>query len=674
MSEIDEMLNAVAEESTSAGPGMGDSERYIVIGRDRYITVPDELKKIAVQYDDGVETVTVECPKTWDGWDLSSEGNTISVIYKRSDNVVGKDECKISTVHPATESVFYFEWNIKQHATYAAGNLTVLFCISGKIDGSEQPKEWRTELNDEDFYISEGLHGNDNIVNSHPDIISSLLTRMETIENHQPFIQMVKNADGSHTVTTTDLKGTYSFTVKNGVTFTPALADDGTLSWSNDGNLENPASVTIKGPQGEKGETGDKGDTGAGDPGKDGVDGENGVTFTPSVDINGNLTWTSSKEGVEAPAGSNIMGTRGTTFIPALADDGTLSWSSSSTEYPVPDPVNIKGQKGDTGDKGEAGNDGATFVPAVTEDGVISWSNTAGEENPKDVDFKSIEVVSAKHVNGLNFQQSDTGILTPWMRDEDFGEYAMSYYIRRSDGPLEYCRYYDGTDTPKVEQDWLNMDLPIERADGRATILMDCTLKPTDGVNIPVRFELQVSNKHTNVTYRPIEEIIGFINEDAVKPIDRYYHAQTYHCKLKYDGGKLYFGYFYCLETMTYYDLDIPVLDADGYAITPDVNFTKTTRAYIDNATIDRIYEHIDLEGPGYRFPLSAPVITVVEDNLVIADPSGYAEEFDIYANGELVATVTAGDTIVDSGAGSDSGTEDDNMSGGGSFTPDLAG
>ena len=40
---------------------------------------------------------------------------------------------------------------------------------------------------------------------------------------------------------------------ENGATFTPALAENGDLSWSNDKGLPNPATVNIKGPQGDPG-------------------------------------------------------------------------------------------------------------------------------------------------------------------------------------------------------------------------------------------------------------------------------------------------------------------------------------------------------------------------------------------------------------------------------------
>ena len=47
-----------------------------------------------------------------------------------------------------------------------------------------------------------------------------------------------------------------------GTTFTPFVSEDGTLSWTNDGGKENPASVNIKGPQGVQGPQGEPGATG----------------------------------------------------------------------------------------------------------------------------------------------------------------------------------------------------------------------------------------------------------------------------------------------------------------------------------------------------------------------------------------------------------------------------
>ena len=141
----------------------------------------------------------------------------------------------------------------------------------------------------------------------------------------------------------------------NGITFTPTVAADGTLSWSNDGGLENPASVNIKGPkgdtgpqgtQGEKGDTGEQGPQGEkGDTGEQGIqgapgsNGTNGITFTPSVAADGTLSW-SNDGGLENPAAVNIKGPSGSAWIqesyvePYLLDaiDGHEYYLSDITE------------------------------------------------------------------------------------------------------------------------------------------------------------------------------------------------------------------------------------------------------------------------------------------------------------------------------------------------------
>ncbi len=64
----------------------------------------------------------------------------------------------------------------------------------------------------------------------------------------------------------------------NGVTFTPHLSTDGTLSWTNDGGLTNPVPVNIKGAKGDTGAQGAKGNTGEkGEKGDTGPQGPQGV-------------------------------------------------------------------------------------------------------------------------------------------------------------------------------------------------------------------------------------------------------------------------------------------------------------------------------------------------------------------------------------------------------------
>lgn len=86
-----------------------------------------------------------------------------------------------------------------------------------------------------------------------------------------------------------------------------------------------------------------KGDKGAdGTNGADGANGADGVTFTPSVDSAGNLSWTNDG-GLSNPAPVNIKGATGAT--------------GERGEQGIPGEPGAKGDKGDKGDKGEPGAD-----------------------------------------------------------------------------------------------------------------------------------------------------------------------------------------------------------------------------------------------------------------------------------------------------------------------------
>ena len=91
-----------------------------------------------------------------------------------------------------------------------------------------------------------------------------------------PGIQGPKGVDG--------LKG------DTGPYFTPTVSAEGIISWSNNGGLDNPASVSIKGPQGD---TGAKGDTGA--QGEQGPAGPNEITANTATSINGLLKGANGK-------------------------------------------------------------------------------------------------------------------------------------------------------------------------------------------------------------------------------------------------------------------------------------------------------------------------------------------------------------------------------------------
>lgn len=153
-----------------------------------------------------------------------------------------------------------------------------------------------------------------------------------------------------------------------GAVFTPELDVNGNLSWTNNGGLENPDTINIKGPKGDTGEQGPQGI-----PGENGNPGQNGTTFTPSVDSSGNISWTNNG-GLPNPNTVNIMGPQG-----PQGETGPQGEQG---------PQGIPGADGQDGAKGEPGENGATFTPSVNASGDLSWSNDGGLPNPATVNIK----------------------------------------------------------------------------------------------------------------------------------------------------------------------------------------------------------------------------------------------------------------------------------------------
>ena len=74
-----------------------------------------------------------------------------------------------------------------------------------------------------------------------------------------------------------------------GYVFIPSVDEEGNISWTNDGDLDNPATVNIKGPQGEQGDPFTYEDF---TPEQlEGLTGPRGYHFTPSINADGVLSW-----------------------------------------------------------------------------------------------------------------------------------------------------------------------------------------------------------------------------------------------------------------------------------------------------------------------------------------------------------------------------------------------
>lgn len=173
-----------------------DNEPHIIIDKKRHITVPDELKRIAVQYDHNIETVTFDCPRYWDGIDLANTDEFVIYInYVLSNGDLGSyivDKTKVE-IDDTDSTMMHFPWTISRNVTKAQGGFKFLVCIKAvetttMVDEETgetyegEPIEihhWNSELC-ESMYISEGLEGGEVLTDLDPDFVTYVLTAIAT--------------------------------------------------------------------------------------------------------------------------------------------------------------------------------------------------------------------------------------------------------------------------------------------------------------------------------------------------------------------------------------------------------------------------------------------------------------------------------------------------------------
>ena len=190
-------VESVTVESGTFGTGSDSSnaaiEPHIVIGADRFITVPQELKRLAVQHDHNIETVTFDCPRYWDNHDMSKMKVYINGVRADKEPFIYPVDTGV-TVDTVDDTIMHFDWTISREVTEEKGNIIFLVCVKS-VDGDGNEKEhWNSELC-KDCYISEGLEILETVINQYPDVVTHLLTRMSTVEEKTTLASMLKYLD-----------------------------------------------------------------------------------------------------------------------------------------------------------------------------------------------------------------------------------------------------------------------------------------------------------------------------------------------------------------------------------------------------------------------------------------------------------------------------------------------
>ena len=137
--------------------------------------------------------------------------------------------------------------------------------------------------------------------------------------------------------------------------------------------------------QGPAGQDGQNGQDGIGVP----AGGTTGQILAKKSNTDYDTEWVNNTGG-----GSGTPGEDGGYYEPSVDSEGNLSWTASKEDMPAVDTVNIKGPKGDDGSNGQDGQpgqdgeNGATFTPTVDSSGNLSWSNDKSLPNPQTVNIK----------------------------------------------------------------------------------------------------------------------------------------------------------------------------------------------------------------------------------------------------------------------------------------------
>lgn len=171
---------ATAEELLRGTVAQPNPEGHIVVGGDRFITVPKNLKRLGVQYDHNMETVTFDCPRYWDNRDMSQMAVYVNYARPDADGGVYSDRYPVDNIQ-ADGDIMHFDWTISRNVTEVAGTITFLICVMKTDDDGNEERHWNSELCQE-CYISAGMESEEHPALEYPDEVTRLLGRMLVVE------------------------------------------------------------------------------------------------------------------------------------------------------------------------------------------------------------------------------------------------------------------------------------------------------------------------------------------------------------------------------------------------------------------------------------------------------------------------------------------------------------
>lgn len=155
-------------------------KEHVIINRDRSVTVQESLRKLGVQYDHNVTTITFDCPRYPDE-DQTSDMSQMNVFvnYMLADKTVGVSKGVNITVDPDDQTIMHFDWIITRSITKFPGVISTLVCIKHTDENGDETYHWNTDLFQR-FTVGNGMEIGEIIADERPDIITYILKTLDT--------------------------------------------------------------------------------------------------------------------------------------------------------------------------------------------------------------------------------------------------------------------------------------------------------------------------------------------------------------------------------------------------------------------------------------------------------------------------------------------------------------
>ena len=214
----------------------------------RVIVIPKSVTCIGVESDDAVEFLHFRVPRNYCNVDLSEFAIRINYLNAKG----GGDMYEVNNA-VVSDNLIEFDWIVGRNAVTYKGNVTFNLCLKDVNEAGEVVREFNTTT--ATLPVLPGLETGEMIIQEHADILEQwkldLFGTGDTVEQRIKDAGDEAIADLSDSIKTYVSENEEELRGPRGYVFTPSVDENGNISWSNDGGLVNPETRNIKGEPGE---------------------------------------------------------------------------------------------------------------------------------------------------------------------------------------------------------------------------------------------------------------------------------------------------------------------------------------------------------------------------------------------------------------------------------------